>query len=61
MDWGVVAAVSPATGLLAVAVWRFTKLEAAVKHQAKCQRLLARAIIRLKRQMQSHFKETPHE
>lgn len=47
MDWQILAAVSPATGLLAVAIWRFARLEGSMKHSARCQTLLVKAVSRL--------------
>ncbi len=41
------AAASPPTGLLAVAVWRFARLEGSVKHQTACQMRLVRAVARV--------------
>lgn len=51
MTWQILAAITPATGLLGIAVWRFARLEGQVKHQARCQRLIIKALIRLKREI----------
>ncbi len=47
MTWQMIAALTPATSLLALAVWRFARLESGVRHQAKCQVLLIKAVSRL--------------
>ena len=45
--WQVVAAGTPPTIAVLVAVWRFARLETAVKNQHKCQHLLVKAVSRL--------------
>lgn len=52
MEWEMIAALTAFTGLLGVAVWRFARLESAVKHQGRCQYRLVRAVVKLTRKVQ---------
>ena len=53
--WKIMAAFSPVTGLLAVAIWRFSRLESSVRHQAKCNRIMVKAVVRLRRDFNRHI------
>lgn len=57
MSWSEILALSAPTGLLAIAVWRFARLEAASKHQHECNKLLVRAVSRLSVQGKTMVKE----
>lgn len=44
----IAAIVVPVTGMVGFAVYRFANVEAAVKHQAKCNRVMVRQFARLR-------------
>ncbi len=47
MDGATLAAVMAVVTVTGVAVWRFTRVEAELKHQNKCQTTLVKAVSRL--------------
>ncbi len=58
MSWNeILIAVTPPTGLVAIAIWRFARLEASVKHQHDCQKMLVRAVSKLNVRYRSLLKE----
>lgn len=52
----VLALLTPFVGLMAVAIWRFSRLEASVHHQARCQKVTIRAVVRLNRELKKLIK-----
>ena len=46
--WQAVAVVTPLVALVGFAVYRFAKVEAAVAHQGKCQRVVVKQLARLR-------------
>lgn len=47
MEWQMIASMIALTGMVGLAVWRFAKLESAVKNQHHCQHLLVKSVSRL--------------
>ena len=45
------AAATPIAGLLGVAIWRVSRMDANIKHQSRCQKLLVRAVVKLGREV----------
>lgn len=58
MDWQMIAALTPATGLLGLAVWRFSRLEVAVRHNSECNRTLVKIVGRLNYRFRKHVAES---
>jgi len=61
MSWEMLAAMTPFTGIVGFAVWRFARVEAAVqhvetavRHNSECQRTLAKMIGRLNHRVRHH-------
>lgn len=65
MTWNdvavVVAAAVPPTCLFAAAVWRFARLESVVGHQARCSRMVVKAVVRLRRDLNRHIRDNSKE
>lgn len=51
MTWEMIGSLTAFSAILGVAVWRFARLESAVKHQARCQSLMLRAVVKLSRRV----------
>ena len=47
MTWEMMASMTAFSGLLGVAVWRFSRMESAVRHNSQCQKTLVKMIGRL--------------
>jgi len=58
MQWEMVAALTGFSGVLGLAIWRFAKMEAAVRHNSHCQRILVRMVDRLNYRFRKHVEET---
>ena len=58
MSWEMIGSLTAFSTVLAVAVWRFGRLEAAAKHQADCTRVLVRMVGRLNYRFRKHIAET---
>ncbi len=54
MSWEMLAAMTPFTGIVGFAVWRFARVEAAVRHNSQCQHTLGKMIGRLNHRVRHH-------
>ncbi len=57
MSWAEILALSAPTGMLAIAVWRFARLESRVNHQGRCQVMLIKTVSRLSVRQKSMARE----